>query len=182
MIRQVYDDLGGLASEFSNARPGGFDLAFDTGDGPVVVELDEEQHFNRYRATTLLRPWAADLPWTDDYLSYCRQYETEMTRSWMSGRRWTNDSAPRFFGPPSPPGDFSAVGSPRWRQRAFYDSVKDLLPEVRLARVSVHDPIAEHSMNRVLRNVDLTAAPEVLTLVTSRTHDWPAPSHEVPRS
>ena len=36
-------------------RPGAWDLAFDDG---LVVELDEELHFNRYRARTLQMPWA----------------------------------------------------------------------------------------------------------------------------
>jgi len=42
-------------------RPGGWDLPFR---GPLLVELDEELHFNCYRATTLEASWEADLPWT----------------------------------------------------------------------------------------------------------------------
>jgi hypothetical protein len=50
---------------------------------------------------------------------------------------------------PSQPGDFTGVGAPRWRQRAFYDSVKDALNNRQLARVSVYDttPGRTHARN-----------------------------------
>jgi hypothetical protein len=40
-------------------RPGAWDLVFADG---LVVELDEELHFNRYRAQSLQNEWATDLP------------------------------------------------------------------------------------------------------------------------
>ena len=52
-IRWLYDLLDGHPDHFDRIRPGGWDLAFDTPDGLLLVELDEEQHFNRYRALTL---------------------------------------------------------------------------------------------------------------------------------
>jgi hypothetical protein len=173
-IRQVYDDLAGIPGQFDRARPGSFDLAFDTEAGQLVVELDEEQHFNRYRAITLSRPWAAQLPWARTYVGLSAAHEAQLVRHWRSGRRWTNESAPRFFGPASPPGDFSGVGSPRWRQRAFYDAFKDLMPAIHLARVSVHDELAGRALNVILRSGDLTTASRVRAYVESRAHSWPS--------
>jgi len=173
-IRQIYDDLAGIPEQFEHARPGSFDLAFDTGDGKLIVELDEEQHFNRYRTITLSRPWAAQLPWTTTYVAYSAAHEAQLVRRWRSGRRWTNESAPRFFGVASPPGDFSGAGAPRWRQRAFYDAVKDLMPAIRLARVSVHDELEGRALNVILRSGDLTTAALVRAHVEARAHTWPS--------
>ena len=54
----LYRELGGQ-QEQPVLRPGGWDLALAGG---VVIELDEELHFNRYRARTLAEPWARNLP------------------------------------------------------------------------------------------------------------------------
>src|SRR4051812_47096159 len=59
----LYRDLEGLI-DAPVWRPGGWDLTFD---GPLVIELDEQLHFNRYRATSLETSWSARLPWTAAY-------------------------------------------------------------------------------------------------------------------
>jgi hypothetical protein len=168
----VYLDLGGALEHLDRARPGSFDLAVATESGPLIIELDEEQHFNRYRVATLSFAWADSLPWVDAYRNYSRVHEAELARRFVSGGRWTNASAPRFFGQASAPGDFTGVGSPRWRQRAFYDAVKDLLPGVRLARLAVFDDVDGRSLNTVLRAQDVSAADHVRVLIESRTHSW----------
>ena len=53
-LHDLYRTLGGMNPNPS-FRPGSWDLAFADG---LVVELDEELHFNRYRAHTLQPPWA----------------------------------------------------------------------------------------------------------------------------
>jgi hypothetical protein len=50
---------------FDQFGPGAWDLAFEDR---LVVELDEQLHFNRYRATTLNEEWARFLPWRDSFL------------------------------------------------------------------------------------------------------------------
>ena len=45
-----------------------------------------------------------------------------------------------------PPGDFTEVGAPRWKQRALYDALKELIalntPEVSLVRLATVDVAA----------------------------------------
>jgi hypothetical protein len=53
-LHALYRRLGGLLAT-PTWRPGGWDLVFG---GSLVVELDEELHFNRYRALTLNSSWA----------------------------------------------------------------------------------------------------------------------------
>lgn len=137
-VRDVYFALGGSANE-PVLRPGAWDLAFDDG---LVVELDEELHFNRYRATTLTQPWANVLRWCEDYLDYAVACEPACLAAARWGKRWTNPPCERMFGPADPPGTFGSVGAPRWKQRALYDAIKDIacldrsgLQLVRLATV-----------------------------------------------
>lgn len=171
LIRGIYDLLGGAPDQFDRIRPGGYDVAFETPAGPLVVELDEEQHFNRYRTLTLAATETLGLPWGAAYLDYSARHETRLLPGWGTGKRWTNPSAARFFGEPSPPGDFTGHGAPRWRQRAFYDSVKDALPERRLSRVSVHDTLPEgRTLESVLRAPDPAMSAAVQRLVLGRVH------------
>lgn len=171
-ISAVYRALDGNLDALSQARPGGFDLCVETAAGPLIIELDEEQHFNRYRTATLDFSWADELPWSPAYRDYSRIHEADLAKNFISGGRWTNASAPRFFGPASAPGDFTGVGSPRWRQRAFYDAVKDLLPEIQLARIAVFDVVDGRSVNATLRSADRSAAAALRGLIESRTHSW----------
>lgn len=71
-IRDELEALGGDGDAAAGLRPNSWDLALDGG---LLVELDEELHFNRYRRQTLQAPWAQALPWTDPYLEYCNAEE-----------------------------------------------------------------------------------------------------------
>lgn len=59
-----------------------------------------------------------------------------------------------MFGLASAPGNHDGVGSPRWRQRALYDAVRDIWvgnnPTWRLARVSMYDLVGGVRINEVL--------------------------------
>ncbi|WP_051549447.1 DUF7255 family protein [Nocardioides sp. URHA0032] len=174
-IRSLYEILDGTPAQFDRIRPGGWDLAFITPEDPhrlLHVELDEEQHFNRYRARMLDATEELGLPWTPAYQSYSRDREARLLPGWGTGQRWTNPSAARFFGEASPPGDFTGVGAPRWRQRAFYDAVKDTLTSRSLARISVHDSHdADNTVETLLRRPEPSAARALQSLITSRVHD-----------
>lgn len=138
-LLDLYLTLGGI-QDAPTFRPGNWDLPFR---GPLLVELDEELHFNRYRATTLEASWEADLPWTADYRRHCADHEPGCLDAGAWGRRWINDSTARTFCG-GPPGHLEGDGAPRWKQRAPYDSLKDTLPlvgGVRLARVATHDSV-----------------------------------------
>lgn len=146
----LYRDLGGHAEEFVVFRPGAWDVVLAD---EVIVELDEEQHTNRYRRATLEPAWAAELPWTDDYLRYSDAHEDAALRKAKRGGYWTSRSTERMFGLADPPGEFGASGSPRWKQRALYDAMRDVLAVegiVRLARLSIWDGIGDMTLGRVL--------------------------------
>jgi hypothetical protein len=100
----LYRELGGQ-HEQPVLRPGAWDL---TLAGGVVIELDEELHFNRYRARTLAEPWARNLPWRETYLVMCDQHEDDCLRAGSWGKRWTNESCERMFGPAAPMANLDA--------------------------------------------------------------------------
>lgn len=148
-ITDLYQQLGGTQLE-PTLRPGAWDLAFDDD---LVVELDEELHFNRYRGATLERTWTASLPWREDYLRYCVEHEPGCLAAATWGKRWTNPSCARLFGEGGAPGDLSGAGAPRWKQRALYDAMKDAAAAagaVRLARVATVDVVAGVPLGEVL--------------------------------
>jgi hypothetical protein len=150
-------------------RPGAWDLTFG---GSVVVELDEELHFNRYRALTLSASWGASLPWTDEFVVYCGKHEDECLSAGAWGKRWTNPSCERMFGEAGPPGKLDGAGAPRWKQRALYDGMNDLAPavhpSVRLARVSVHDTVEGRRLWDVLDGYASVPSDAIRGLVEDR--------------
>jgi hypothetical protein len=156
----MYRSLGGQQSS-SPARPGGWDLEFDS----IAVELDEDLHFNRYRALTLESPLYQLLP---DFprIAYARFCAVREKACLNAGRylgKWTNASSARKFGQPAPCGDLSANGSPRWRQRAFYDFFKDglsLISDIRVARIAIWDSLEESPGSRMIRDILRDPAPD----------------------
>ncbi len=136
------------------------------------MELDEELHFNRYRATTLEASWEADLPWTADYRRHCADHEPGCLEAGAWGKRWVNDStAPMFCG--GLPGHLDGDGAPRWKQRALYDAVKDAVASVpggpRLVRLAVHDEIGGVSLGAALEGRGGVAPGDLRAVVEERT-------------
>ncbi len=165
---KLYRRLGGLHGAPA-LRPGAWDLVFDDG---LVVELDEELHFNRYRALTLASSWSADLPWVEDYVRYCADHEGVCLAAGSWGKRWTNDSCARMFYS-GPAGDLDRDGAPRWKQRALYDAIKDTAPTTALgpalARVSVYDEVDGVPLGWALEGLARVAHPKVAEFVRART-------------
>jgi hypothetical protein len=104
-----------------------------------IIEIDEDAHFNRYRGETL------DSPLYDGmrhfprslYRQICIERECKCRHY---GKYWTSPSTARQFGYPDPEGNFGENGSPRWKQRAFYDFLKDatvIVTGVPVIRVSI---------------------------------------------
>ncbi|WP_346234070.1 DUF7255 family protein [Parafrigoribacterium mesophilum] len=136
----TYRRLGGRL-DTPPLRPGSWDLAFE---GELLVELDEELHFNRYRHLTLEPEWAANLPWRSKYSAYSVDREVDCLSAGKWGQRWTTSSSESLFGTADTPGTFLTSGAPRWKQRALYDAMKDALAAVgvvRLARLSIYDAV-----------------------------------------
>jgi hypothetical protein len=163
----LYRNLGGTQAQ-PNLRPGPWDLVFD---GLLVVEFDEELHFNRYRAQTLTASWERSLPWTVDYRRHCVDCEAECLAAGAWGRRWTNDSAGRMFSG-GKPGELDGEGAPRWKQRALYDALKDTVAVwgrgVRLARVATYDRVGGLLLGAMLDGVSPLDVSAIRELVETR--------------
>jgi hypothetical protein len=153
-IERVYRSLGGLLSTVPPLKLRRWDMEFEQ----IAVELDEELHFNQYRAITLdsmcykeLRSFPLKL-----YRQYCSEHAAECKKAGGFGRRWSNKSCVSQFGPGSPPRELNGSGSPRWKQRAFYDFVKDLSPlliNVHVARLAIWDALIEGGRTRTLGEI-----------------------------
>lgn len=164
----MYRRLGGRL-DHPTLAPGSWDLTF----GDLLVELDEELHFNRYRALTLEPEWTASLPWRNSYHLYAVEFESRCLGAGKWGARWTSQSSARLLGAPDAPGVFGAAGSPRWKQRALYDSLKDLAAyagQVRLARLSIYDMIGEARLGAVLKESAVADLAALRELIEARTH------------
>ena len=170
-VLDLYRALGGEAEEFAVFRPGVWDIVLADG---VIVELDEEQHFNRYRRTTLEPAWTDRLAWASDYRVFCEREEAAALRKAKRGGYWSSPSTEAMFGAAAAPGEFAGAGSPRWKQRALYDAMRDALAvegRVRLARVAVWDELDGTTLARVLDGrVDVDPA-ALLDLIERRTVD-----------
>lgn len=164
----MYRQLGGVQTQ-PRLAPGKWDLSFQD----LVVELDEELHFNRYRLVTFSRGWSDALPWSSDYRAFCSDHESSCVSAGSWGQRWTTASTERQFGPAGTPKDLSGAGAPRWKQRALYDSMKDELAAfggVRLARLSVHDTVGGVTLDSILNgraDMELDSIAELLQRRTS---------------
>ncbi|MFE5671673.1 hypothetical protein ACFQ58_08690 [Agromyces sp. NPDC056523] len=170
-LLRLYRALGGQL-EAPQFAPGAWDLVFADG---LHVELDEQLHFNRYRAATLDSPWTSELAWTPAYKAYCTSEEARCLKDGRSQKRWTSPPAERMFGVSGPPGDLEILGSARWRQRALYDCMKDTLAasgSVHLARVSIFDEVDGTALEKVLTGrADVSpAALRSLTLERAQLH------------
>lgn len=174
-VVQTYERLGGTQAS-PRLRPGHWDFAFDGW----VLELDEENHFNRYRALTLDSPIYQDLDplGLPDYREYCAIYEGKCR---TDGGFWESKPTVREFGQASRPGILDGQGSPRWKQRAFYDYLKDLAPltdGVAISRIAIWDTVRAEgetsSVDRILKraatkNLQGTSWPAaLLDLIESR--------------
>jgi hypothetical protein len=137
--------------------PKGFDLLFTISMTPgfksppgvsyLAIELDEEQHFNRYRTVTLSCPEYLRMPWfpLSPYQNYSLTFEPLCLAKASYLGYWSTIGSVRIFGPPGPKVVLTGSGSPRWKQRAYYDYLRDILPlacpVLRVARLSIYDNI-----------------------------------------
>ncbi|MBI4322365.1 MAG: hypothetical protein HY675_28060 [Chloroflexi bacterium] len=79
-----------------------------------------------------------------EYLSFCRSFEGECLSKASNRGYWANPSTIAQFGPAGALRDLNPPGSPRWKQRAFYDFLKDLAPVLMgtsVARIAIWDMV-----------------------------------------
>jgi len=146
-LNEVYNSLGGK-QDVPPLNFGRWDIV--TKD--FIIELDEEQHFNRYRKKTLDSSLYDNHPWFDieNYKKYCTEKESECKKKAQHGGYWANASTEKQFGKASEEGDLSGNGSPRWKQRAFYDFCRDLYSivfEIPVYRFSIYDVFNMNNTN-----------------------------------
>lgn len=173
-VRRVYRALGGRLPAFP-ARVGPWDT---TVDG-IAIELDEERHFNRYRRETLDCDLYERLPAFPRvvYRELCVSHEPHCVRAAAFGGYWSNKSCDAQFGPSSSPGELDGAGSSRWKQRAFYDFLKDLAPiliGVPVARISVWDSLSvssRMSVGDVLARKPRNGGTALWSLIQERARD-----------
>ncbi len=103
----------------------------------------------------------------------CAHHEDDCVRAGSWGKRWTNESCERMFGPAAPAARLDVPGgAPRWKQRALYDAVKDavgsLSGEPRVVRLAVHDEIGGVSLGVLLEGRGRATSSELRALVEQR--------------
>lgn len=152
VIQATYRDLGGCLSRC----PGNLG-SWDISLSDLAVEFDEEQHFNRYRLLTLQCELYARLlafP-LGAYREFCRNQERSCLSKACHGKYWTSESSERQFGHSDARGTFGSRGSARWKQRAFYDMLKDLsslVSNVPVVRLSIWDSLSALSQPVTVRD------------------------------
>ena len=149
-IFEVYKKLYGQLQNY----PVGF-RGYDIQLKNCIVELDEEQHFNRYRALTLdssiynqTKCFAVS-----EYKRFCRDFESDCLSKADNRKYWSTSSTEKQFGKSSPEGILTGLGSSRWKQRAFYDFLRDVgqkISNYKLIRISVHQKLKDKTVDEIL--------------------------------
>lgn len=165
---ELYKSLGGLLDRI----PFGLNSShIDFYINGNILELDEENHFTRYRTISLELPIysTSNTLNKDNYKCFCKQYEGKVRNY---GKFWTTVSCEKMFGKPSLNGDLSGNGSPRWKQRAFYDTLKDhfsLVSDIKVKRISIYDSIEingqKKSVNDLLQTYNPAYTQSILSAI-----------------
>ena len=170
-----YNELLSIYKALNGGQP---EIPFNIGKydciiNGTIVELDEENHFNRYRAITLQATIykKKNVLNNESYLGYCKLFETKCQ---ARGGYWQNDSSDRQFNNSDIAGSFQSKGSSRWKQRAFYDLLKDHIPfilDIPVKRISIYDTIEvnkiPYTINNILNKGDKAFAPAIFKTIFS---------------
>lgn len=153
-ISKTYFELTGQLKEVP-IKFGPWDIS--TKD--FIIELDEERHFNRYRLLTL----KSDIYNSHskfsvfDYKRYCKTYEKACLRAASWGKNWKTDSTEKMFAISDKEGHLEKCGSSRWKQRAYYDFLKDIASQIKrvpVIRISVYDTYKGFTVDTILRSTN----------------------------
>ncbi|MEQ8358692.1 MAG: hypothetical protein RH860_04335 [Cytophagales bacterium] len=124
------------------------DLHYHLEYNGLLIQFDDELHFNRYRRITLESEFYMNYKGfnTLSYKSYCRNYEKECIKAGLSKGIWENPESLKIFGPSEEPGDLSLErdGASGWKMRAWRDFLQDVSGEIlgfKVLRISTYDKI-----------------------------------------
>lgn len=175
-VNRTWKRLGGLPSEIP-LKFGNWDIVLKD----FIVELDEEQHFNRYRKITLdssIYNLNCGFNLTE-YINYCSQYEIDCLKKSNWGKYWTNPSSEKQFGNPGKNGNLEALGSPRWKQRAFFDYIRDvcgIFYKIPVVRISIYDKIFIDGWPMTISNLlyrrHSTFSKAMVTYIEQKVNDY----------
>lgn len=164
-----YRELGGIL-DIQDFKSGKWDIVCKDG---LTIEVDEDLHFNEYRAMTLQSSWTSQLPWRELYLTFSARFREACLRAGGYGGKWQNPSTDKMFGGSDPAKTFMNLGSSRWKQRALYDSVKDAYAiytkGASLVRISIHDEIDGVNVGLALNKGHQLNPDAVRALIEERT-------------
>ena len=165
-VESMYKELGGILGE----PPLTFG-SWDISTPEFILELDEENHFNRYRLQTLNSNIYQMINGfrLDEYMRFCTLYE--------SGCRkhrgfWKNNSSEKLFVKSDDNGCLDGAGSSRWRQRAFYDFLRDvtgLIMEIPVIRLSIYQTFKGRKVYDIIESKDKAM---ILDLVRTTVKEW----------
>ena len=144
-INRIYKDLGGIlpTAPYKFAK-------YDIPVKDFIIELDEQEHFNRYRFYTLDSSIYENCLNFDkeNYKGYCAKYEDKCR---TDGKFGSSPSADKQFGKI----DSDDLEWSRWKQRAFYDLVKDaysIAKKLPIIRISIYDEYNGETINDLLKS------------------------------
>ena len=117
LVQEIYHRLTGLElpDVMRPVERRMVDGVFESAGGTFIFELDETQHFNTYRASTL-RCYTDDVPLAFDKDDWIRRCERKAR---LEGGGFAKPKPPLFSGE-----------NGRHKQRAFRDALSDLIPSV----------------------------------------------------
>lgn len=162
IVSDTYKKLGGQLDILPiNYGP------WDISTKDFIIELDEERHFNRYRLETLSSGYYANHRTfsVNDYKEFCKDFEINCLSAASWGKNWKNESTEKMFLKSNVDGNLSGNGSSRWRQRAYYDFIKDITSSIKsipILRVSIYDKFRGRTIDSILRNNDSKAINDFL--------------------
>jgi hypothetical protein len=165
-VESMYKQLGGILGE----PPLTFG-SWDISTPEFILELDEENHFNRYRLQTLNSNIYQMINGfrLDEYMRFCTQYESGCRKH---GGFWKNNSSEKLFVKSDDNGCLDGAGSSRWRQRAFYDFLRDvtgLIMEIPVIRLSIYQTFKGRKVYDIIESKDKAM---ILDLVRTTVKEW----------
>ena len=165
-VKSMYKELGGTQED----PPLTFG-PWDISTPEFILELDEENHFNRYRLQTLNSNIYQMINGfrLDEYMRFCRLYDSGCRKH---GGFWKNNSSEKLFVKSDDNGCLDGTGSSRWRQRAFYDFLRDvtgLIKEIPVIRLSIYQTFKGRKVYDIIESKDKAM---ILDLVRTTVKEW----------
>ena len=103
------------------------------------------------------------------YKQFCEQYESRCRKF---GGYWKSDSSENLFMKSNDNGCLNGAGSSRWKQRAFYDFLRDvtgLIKGIPVIRLSIYQTFKGKNVQDIIESKDKVM---ILDLVKTTVEEW----------